>query len=213
MASNVARSGITTDAQTGERYIPSSVRADGSKRKEIRVRPGYKPPEDVELYKNRAAAAWKTRGKGGVPGAEALSSEEDKTKAAVKPTTTASTAASNKNAKRREAKRNAKETDEAGPTAEGKGAESNNWRVPAPTAAPKKEEKPAEEPLDVEAEKEKKARSLKKKLRQARDLRDKKQQGEALLPEQLEKELVRQLDVLGFDSNGDKKNGDSNVNP
>jgi hypothetical protein len=34
-----------------------------SKRKEIRVRPGYKPPEDVELYKNRAAAAWKNRGK------------------------------------------------------------------------------------------------------------------------------------------------------
>lgn len=220
MASNVARSGITTDAQTGERYIPSSVRADGSKRKEIRVRPGYKPPEDVELYKHRAAAAWKTRGKGGVPGAEALSSEEDKTKAAVKSTTTTSTTASNKNAKRREVKRNAKETDEAGPTAEGKGAESNNWRVPAAaaTAAPKKEEKPAEEPLDIEAEKEKKARSLKKKLRQARDLRDKKQQGEALLPEQLEKvikiqELVRQLDVLGFDSNGDKKNGDSNVNP
>lgn len=218
MASNVARSGITTDAQTGERYIPSSVRADGSKRKEIRVRPGYKPPEDVELYKNRAAAAWKTRGKGGVPGAEGLSSEEDKTKAAVKPTTTTSTVASNKNAKRREAKRNAKETDEAGPTAEGKGAESNNWRVPAATAAPKKEEKPAEEPLDLEAEKEKKARSLKKKLRQARDLRDKKQQGEALLPEQLEKvikiqELVRQLDMLGFDSNGDKKDGDNNVNP
>lgn len=220
MASNVARSGITTDAQTGERYIPSSVRADGSRRKEIRVRPGYKPPEDVELYKNRAAAAWKTRGKGGVPGAEALSSEEDKTRAAVKPTATASTAASNKNAKRREAKRNAKETDGAGPIAEGKGAESNNWRVPAaaPTPAPTKEEKPAEEPLDLEAEKEKKARSLKKKLRQARDLRDKKQQGEALLPEQLEKvikiqELVRQLDVLGFDSNGDKKNEDSNVNP
>ncbi|KAJ5603362.1 hypothetical protein N7537_006318 [Penicillium hordei] len=222
MASNVARSGITTDAKTGERYIPSSVRADGSKRKEIRVRPGYKPPEDVELYKNRAAAAWKTRGKGGVPGAEALSSEDDKTKAALKPTATASTAASNKNAKRREAKRNAKETDEAGPTAEGKGAASNNWRVPAPTPAPtfspRKEEKSTEEPVDVEAEKEKKARSLKKKLRQARDLRDKKQQGEALLPEQLEKvikiqELVRQLDVLGFDSNGDKKNGESNEKP
>ena len=214
MASNVARSGITTDAQTGERYIPSSVRADGSKRKEIRVRPGYKPPEDVELYKNRAAATWKTRGKGGVPGAEALSSEDDKTRTTAKPTVTATTAASNKNAKRREAKRNAKETGEAGPTAEGKGAESNNWRVPAP--APK-DDKPAEEPIDLEAEKEKKARSLKKKLRQARDLRDKKQLGEALLPEQLEKvikiqELVRQLDVLGFDSNGDKKTGDSNGN-
>ncbi|EKV13303.1 RNA binding protein Pym, putative [Penicillium digitatum] len=216
MASNVARSGITTDAQTGERYIPSSVRADGSRRKEIRVRPGYKPPEDVELYKHRAAASWKTRGKAGVPGAEALSSEDDKTKTTVKPTTTATTATSNKNAKRREAKRNAKETDEAGPTAEGRGAYSNNWRVPAPT--PKKEEKLTEEPVDLEAENEKKARGLKKKLRQARDLRDKKLQGEALLPEQLEKvikiqELVRQLDILGFDSNGDKKNGDSNENP
>ncbi|KAJ5772982.1 Exon junction complex Pym [Penicillium paradoxum] len=203
--SNVARSGITTDAQTGERYIPSSIRADGSRRKEIRVRPGYKPPEDVELYKNRAAAAWKTRAKGGVPGAEPLSSEDDKLKTAVK---IGATAASNKNAKRREAKRTAKETDEAGVPTEGKGVESNNWRAPAP--APKREEKPAEEPVDLEAEKEKKARNLKKKLRQARDLRDKKQQGEALLPEQLEKvikiqELVRQLDVLGFDSNGDKK--------
>lgn len=213
--SNVARSGITTDAQTGERYIPSSVRADGSMRKEIRVRPGYRPPEDVELYKNRAAAAWKTRAKGGVPGAEPLSSEDDKNKTAAK---TGTTAASNKNAKRREAKRNAKETGETGTPTEGKGVDSNNWRVPtSASASTSKEEKPAEEPVDLEAEKEKKARNLKKKLRQARDLRDKKQQGEALLPEQLEKvikiqELVRQLDVLGFDSNGDKKTDDSNEN-
>ncbi|KAJ5776139.1 uncharacterized protein N7511_001150 [Penicillium nucicola] len=206
MASHVARSGITTDAITGERYIPSSVRADGSKRKEIRVKPGYRPPEDVEVYKTGAAAAWKNRAKGGVPGAERLSTGEDKTTAA----TTAATAASNKNAKRREAKRQTKENDQ--PTsAETKGVESNNWRAQAAAPAPpKKEEKPAEEPVDVEAEKEKKARNLKKKLRQARDLRLKKQQGEALLPEQLEKvikiqELVRQLDMLGFDSNGDKK--------
>lgn len=209
--SDVAKSGITTNAITGERYIPSSVRADGSKRKEIRVRPGYKPPEDVELYKNRAAAAWKTRGRGGVPGAEALSSEEDKDKTA-KPTVPASTpaatpatAASTKNAKRREAKRNAKGTE----TTEGKGVDSNNWRAPPP-----KKEEPIPEPVDVEAENEKKARNLKKKLRQARDLREKKEQGEGLLPEQLDKvikiqELVRQLDVLGFDSNGDKKAGES----
>ncbi|KAJ5317108.1 hypothetical protein PENANT_c029G02430 [Penicillium antarcticum] len=203
MASHVARSGITTDAITGERYIPASVRADGSKRKEIRVKPGYRPPEDVELYKTGAAAAWKNRTKGGVPGVERLSTGDDKA-------TAAATAASNKNAKRREAKRQTKESDQLAPT-ETKGVESNNWRVPAPAPAPpKKEEKPAEEPIDMEAEKEKKARNLKKKLRQARDLRLKKQQGEALLPEQLEKvikiqELVRQLDMLGFDSNGDKK--------
>jgi partner of Y14 and mago protein len=206
MASPVSKAGITTDASTGERYIPSSVRADGSKRKEIRVRPGYKPPEDVELYKNRAAAAWKNRGaRGGVPGAEAPSSEDDKNAAP-------STTASNKNAKRREAKRKAKEAGGTDGTIEKKGSDSDNWRAP-----PKQEEKP-EEPVDVEAEKEKKARNLKKKLRQARDLRDKKNSGEALLPEQLEKvikiqELVRQLDALGFDSNGDKKENDKPENP
>lgn len=208
MASNVSKAGITTDANTGERYIPSSVRADGSKRKEIRVRPGYKPPEDVELYKNRAAAAWKTRGaRGGVPGADAPSSEDDKN--AQMPSTTAS----NKNAKRREAKRKAKEAEGFDGTIEKKGSDSDNWRAP-----PKEEKKPAEEPVDVEAENEKKARNLKKKLRQARDLRDKKNSGEALLPEQLEKvikiqELVRQLDALGFDSNGDKKENNKLENP
>ncbi|KAJ5168900.1 uncharacterized protein N7482_004494 [Penicillium canariense] len=200
MSSNISSAGITTDATTGERYIPSSLRADGSKRREIRVRPGYKPPEDVELYKNRAAAAWKTRGKGGVPGAEPMSSEDDKSAQA------ASTASSNKNAKRREAKRKAKEAEGSEATSEKKGADSDNWRTPAT----QKNEQLGEDHVDLEAEKEKKARNLKKKLRQARDLRDKRNEGEVLLPEQLEKlikipELVRQLESLGFDSNGDKK--------
>ncbi|KAL5357530.1 hypothetical protein BJX96DRAFT_172605 [Aspergillus floccosus] len=197
---SVSSSGITVDAVTGERYIPSSVRADGSKRREIRVRPGYRPPEDVELYKNRAAEAWKNRGKTGIPGVEGLKTDND---TAAK----AGSAASNKNAKRREAKKKAKATkDGSEPTAQSRNVKDiENWRAPAP-----KEAQPESEPVDLEAEKEKKARNLKKKLRQARDLRDKKNQGEALLPEQLEKvikiqELVRQLDALGFDANGDKK--------
>ncbi|EAW06533.1 putative RNA binding protein Pym [Aspergillus clavatus NRRL 1] len=197
-------SGITEDAQTGERYIPSSVRADGSKRREIRVRPGYRPPEDVELYKNRAAAAWRNRGTGGVPGAEGLNEVTE---------SKANTAASNKNAKRREAKKKAKTAEgaESTTTANGQNVrDMGNWRSGAP-AADKKEAAPETQPeVDPEAEKEKKARNLKKKLRQARDLRDKKNQGEALLPEQLEKvikiqELIRQLDALGFDSEGEKK--------
>lgn len=198
MASNA---GITTDTSTGERFIPSSLRADGSKRREIKVRPGYKPPEDVELYKNRAAAAWKTRGKGGVPGAEALSSEDDKSAQA------SATTASNKNAKRREAKRKAKESEGPNVATEKKGTESDNWRAPAKKETPKEE--PAAELIDPEAEKEKKARNLKKKLRQAHELREKKLKGEPLLPEQFEKvikiqELIQQLHVLGFDENGDK---------
>ncbi|PYI19946.1 hypothetical protein BO99DRAFT_120277 [Aspergillus violaceofuscus CBS 115571] len=206
----VSSSGIATNEATGERFIPSSTRADGSKRREIRVRPGYRPPEDVELYKNRAAEAWKNRGKtgGGVPGAEGLKPVEDPD--ANKP----GTAASNKNAKRREARKKAKATQDA-PGAAKDLTQIDNWRTAAaaPNGGAKKEAegKPTEEQaLDPEAENEKKARNLKKKLRQARDLRDKKNQGEALLPEQLEKvikiqELVRQLDALGFDANGDKK--------
>ncbi|OJK02693.1 hypothetical protein ASPACDRAFT_19335, partial [Aspergillus aculeatus ATCC 16872] len=198
----VTSSGIATNETTGERYIPSSTRADGSKRREIRVRPGYRPPEDVELYKNRAAEAWKNRGKtggGGVPGAEGLKPVEDSD------ANKSGTAASNKNAKRREARKKAKATGQDSPGAAKDVTQIENWRVAAG-----KQPTEAEQALDPEAENEKKARNLKKKLRQARDLRDKKNQGEALLPEQLEKvikiqELVRQLDALGFDANGDKK--------
>ena len=53
-------------------------------------------------------------------------------------------------------------------------------------------------------------RNLKKKLRQARELREKKDSGESLLPEQFEKvikikELIRQLDALGYDAEGESK--------
>ncbi|KAF2796552.1 hypothetical protein K505DRAFT_347866 [Melanomma pulvis-pyrius CBS 109.77] len=186
----VSKAGITTSS-TGERHIPSSTRADGSVRKEIRVRPGYRPPEDVEVYKNRTSEAWRTRGSGGVPGAEPLVSDDVLVKGSV---------AANKNAKRREARKKA-----------------------AATASERKEEEPitkvnkdaggkgpSEPPVDPEAEKEREAKKLLKKLRQARELKDKKEKGDTLLPEQFEKvirinELIRQLDSLGFDSNGEKK--------
>jgi len=192
------KSGITV-TETGERRIPASVRPDGSTRKEIKIRPGYKPPEDVEVYKNRTAEAWKTRGSGGVPGAAAIDDGSADSKA------------SNKNAKRREARKKAKATSESTENGEGsanggdaqtKGTPSDgplskeSWRAPAKS-----------EDLDPEAEKEKQARNLRKKLRQARDLKEKREKGEDLLPEQFEKvikinELIRQLDALGFDTEG-----------
>jgi partner of Y14 and mago protein len=180
-------SGIVTD-DTGDRHIPESVRADGSTRKAIKIRPGYRPPEDVEVYKNRTAEAFRERGKRiGIPGAAGLKSEE--------PSTSSSSSGNNKNAKRREARRKAKATD---------GGNDDD-----------KEEKPAEQPdkpaeVDPEAEKEKKARNIKKKLKQARDLQSKKEGGESLLPEQIAKvikinELVRELEALGFDADGEPK--------
>jgi partner of Y14 and mago protein len=177
-----SKAGIVEDS-SGERHIPSSVRPDGSKRKEIKIRPGYKPPEDVEVYKNRTAETWKNRASGGIPGAEGLKDNVEE----------GSSAASNKNAKRREARKKAKAAEESG---EGK------------VEGEKKQEMVEE--VDPEVEKEKKARNLKKKLKQAKELKEKKEGGAALLPEQFAKvikinELIRELDALGFDAEGEPK--------
>jgi partner of Y14 and mago protein len=157
------------------------------------------------VYKNRTAEAWKNRGSGGIPGVEGL---KDNNASNV-----TGSAATNKNAKRREARRKAKADEEsnnepsttgaATPATPAQGVDKENWRATAP-------EPEQVEPVDPEAEKERKARNLKKKLRQARDLRDKKEKGEDLLPEQFEKvikiqELIRQLDSLGFDADGEKE--------
>ena len=200
------KSGIITSS-TGERHIPSSVRPDGTKRKEIRIRPGYRPPEDVEVYKNRTAEAWKTRGSGGVPGAAGFDSD----------TSIGDVKAASKNAKRREARKKAKA---AGGDEEIEDVQTNGSSKAAKSAKEAiKDDAQATEPDGVniqesvpssEAVKEKQARNLKKKLRQARELREKKDKGENLLPEQFEKvikinELIRQLDGLGFDAEGEPK--------
>jgi len=174
------------ESTSGERHIPSSVRPDGSKRREIKIKPGYKPPEDVEVYQNRTAAAFKHRGSGPIPGAEGLKDDKEE-----------GSAASNKNAKRREARKKAKAAEESG---EGKADTKESGKEPAK----------AEEVVDPEVEKEKKARNLKKKLKQAKDLKEKKEGGAALLPEQFAKvikinELIRELDALGFDAEGEPK--------
>ncbi|KAK4064964.1 uncharacterized protein Triagg1_8780 [Trichoderma aggressivum f. europaeum] len=190
MAPATTNSGITTDEASGERHIPESTRADGSKRKAIKIRPGYQPPEDVQVYKNRPAEAFRERGKRiGIPGAAAQEEKPDQ-----------GSAASNKNAKRREARKKAK----AAGDGEGEGEDK-----PDATATTKDGQPNAEE-ADPEVEREKKARSLKKKLKQAKELKMKKDGGEGLLPEQIAKvikinELIRELDALGFDADGEPK--------
>ncbi|KAJ4130721.1 hypothetical protein NW768_006259 [Fusarium equiseti] len=180
MPSQPSNSGIVTDENSGDREIPQSVRADGSTRRAIKIRPGYRPPEDVEVYKNRTAEAFRERGKKiGIPGAAGIKEESSEL----------SSAASNKNAKRREARKKAKATE---------------GDAPAPAQETKTDE------VDPEVERQKKARNLKKKLKQAKDLKNKKEDGEALLPEQIAKvikinELIRELDALGFDSEGEPK--------
>lgn len=200
MPSQPTNSGIITDEQSGERHIPESTRADGSVRKAIKVRPGYRPPEDVELYKNRTAETFRNRYKGGVIGAE--TTDENSTSSSATASNNPSSAAANKNAKRREARKKAKA--EAGQQQQEE--EDGNDNDPAPSS--KSTTATPQEPADPDAEREKKARNLKKKLKQAKDLKDKKEGGQTLLPEQIAKvikinELVRELAALGFDSDGE----------
>jgi len=194
----VSNSGITTGAD-GQRHIPSSIRADGSVRKEIKIRPGYRPPEDIEAYKNRTAEAWRNRGKGGIPGAETVDEEK---------ITGKESNATSKNAKRREARKRASEKEKQ------KEVEKDEDEPTKVDVEFTEEAKPGQngqiEAVDLEVEREKEARKLAKKLRQARELKDRKEKGDSLLPEQLEKvirinELIRQLDSLGFNGNGEKK--------
>ncbi|CAN9471510.1 unnamed protein product [Alternaria alternata] len=158
--------------------------------------------QDVELYKNRTAEGFRNRGKAGVPGAEAVKKEEN-------PST--SSPAANKNAKRREAREKAAAAADDGKD-EGKGASADVKEKEASVEVKAKENaKPeADKVVDPEVEKEKEAKKLTKKLRQARELKDKKDKGDKLLPEQFEKvikinELIRQLESLGFDAQGEKK--------
>ncbi|KAK2466159.1 hypothetical protein APHAL10511_001801 [Amanita phalloides] len=44
--------GIIFDPQTLERIVPESKRADGSKRKEIKIRPGFTPQEDIRRFRS-----------------------------------------------------------------------------------------------------------------------------------------------------------------
>lgn len=204
-------SGIT-ETTDGNRVIPSSLRADGTTRKEIKIRPGYRPPEDVAVYKNRNAQAFQARGKDwkdGVPGAvmDDDGGDDDSGKPA--------SANAIKNAKRKAAKKKAKESADApevgGAKAGGEkaGAGGGGKKVEKATgedagvaaAAPSAEVEVKLEGM-TEEEKEKQIKSIKKKLRQAQDLKQKKANGDSLIPDQLEKitriiELTRQLEALG----------------
>ncbi len=212
----LSNSGIQT-LPTGHSIIPSSVRPDGTTRKEIKVRPGYRPPEDQEKYRNRNVEARSTIGTGGIPGAEPanIPTKESEEK--------------NKNAKRREAARKKAAAAAAAATDENQSPDAGvagitnglqktqlqpgeteklrqDWRDPSKLTTSETISTEAE----GAAERERKARNLKKKLRQARDLKEKKEGGGELLPEQLTKvtkiqELIRDLDKLGYDAEGELK--------
>ncbi|KAK7470726.1 hypothetical protein VKT23_002148 [Stygiomarasmius scandens] len=48
--------GITVDPHTLERVVPESRRADGSVRKQLKIRPGFTPQEDVSRFRGTRQA-------------------------------------------------------------------------------------------------------------------------------------------------------------
>ena len=192
--SSTAKSGIQTDSD-GANYIPASTRSDGSTRKEIRVRPGYRPPEDVETYKNKSAESWKNRGSAGVPGAEPIPKPEDNE-------------SKSRNAKRRDAARKkaavaGNDDLELSSALENSrinevGKLKEDWRDPAKLQTNQNMSQ------IEEADSQKRIRNALKKLKGVRELKEKKVQGEKLSHDQLmkiakESELVRDLKKLGYD--------------
>lgn len=188
-----SKAGIQTGSD-GASFIPASQRSDGTTRKEIRVRPGYRPPEDVETYKNRSAESWKNRGSVGVPGGDSVS----------KP---AENDPRSKNARRREAARRKAAMQGNQDAALSSALERSriadedklkeDWRNPEKLAT----NKAAADAED--AERQKKIRNALKKLKAVQELKGNKTQGEKLSHDQLmkiskETELLRDLKKLGY---------------
>ena len=184
--SQPASSGIKTTSD-GQSFIPSSRRADGSTRKEIKVRPGYKPPEDVETYKSRNAEALRSKSSY-VPGTEPEPAEE------------LGSDTKSKNAKRREAARKKKEMELNEHIGESLNIEVSGLQI-----------KDKSEPLttlnipnDQDLERQKKIRNTLKKLKAVRELKAKKLAGEKLTTDQVvkmskEQEILRDLAKLDYD--------------
>ncbi|KAI6035305.1 hypothetical protein F5J12DRAFT_733824 [Pisolithus orientalis] len=101
-------SGIAVDPRTLERVVPETRRPDGSVRKQLKIRPGFTPQEDVSRFRGTRQKAMDATAlpKGHILGWVAPSSEPQQK---AKPG--ASAPPPNKNAKRR-AKQRAKKASE-----------------------------------------------------------------------------------------------------
>ncbi|KAL4855813.1 Partner of Y14 and mago [Chlorella vulgaris] len=186
-------------SESGERVIAESRRPDGTVRKERRVRAGYVPQEEQQVYVSRGAAF-----KASVPKCPGF--EETSTAAAPAKPKTKSAA---KNAKRKEKR----VTD---PAPNGGGGAASNAAATAlqnlslgggSSSGAAQAQQTAAAPAaaaDEEPSTEKQIRTLKKKMRQAEALAEKQGLGQALSPEEQAKlsrlaawqEELRQLEAL-----------------
>jgi len=103
--------GIAVDPKTLDRVIPESRRPDGTVRKQIKIRPGFTPQEDVRRFRGTKQAQMDQNAlpKGHIIGwTPPPSSSVLKQPGTVPTTTSASGAALSKNAKKRQKQREKK---------------------------------------------------------------------------------------------------------
>eukprot|EP01097_Dermamoeba_algensis_P002663 TRINITY_DN2053_c0_g1_i1.p1 TRINITY_DN2053_c0_g1~~TRINITY_DN2053_c0_g1_i1.p1 ORF type:complete len:225 (-),score=86.11 TRINITY_DN2053_c0_g1_i1:41-715(-) len=192
----------------GERFVPASRRPDGTWRKEIKVRSGYVPQDEVPVYMSKAKKIEARRAFVGTVGLD--------------PVEPAKTGGKKKNKKKKKAasqgggEGEGEEEEEQAETGEAQ-AESSTPKA-APKAAPKKaapkgtatapkkaaaEVKPAAE-SSLSAETRAKIKVMKKKLKQIEELEEKvKKENFQLNQDQLEKvnrkaQIIQELESFGI---------------
>ena len=203
MASAIQRENVVRK-KDGSLCIPETQRQDGSWRKERKVKEGYIPPDEVPAYKTRGQIEKETIASLPPPGMTS-------TIEYIAPKPTTKSKSQKKAEKRKEKKRLAKEKESSLDSQVDLLTETT---LKLQVASKKKnEEQPESDPsteqqveLDSEKDKLKKTRTLRKKLKQIRELESKIASG-ALPnpePEQLVKiskkdELISELALLGVD--------------
>jgi partner of Y14 and mago len=180
----------SSNSNDGPVVIPGSRRPDGSWRKEVRVRPGYVPPDETPKFVSPGTKYERERAQMGIVGL--VKSEEKKTPTASQKKNIPGKKNQNQNQNQNQKEKN--------PQNSGQKQATSHQPPPKQSTQPNKEQ-PAPPPQKADPAPEARAKGLKKKIRQIDQLIEKQKNGEKLNKEQLEKinrleELQNELSAL-----------------